>query len=353
MPPFRAEHIGSLLRPQGLVEGHEDAAIAEAIRWQESLGLKVVTDGEFRRESWRLGFVAKVEGFARADALGDVDVQRDDSGNVARAGSAPVAVAKLRRTGPIVADEAAFALKHANATVKATLPAPSYLHYPRGRACVDPRVYPQLEEFFDDMVGIYSEELRALHAMGGRYLQMDEVALPLLCDDNLRAALRARGDDPGALVGLYIDLINRIVCARPEGMTIGVHMCRGNAMGRWIGAGSYEAMAERAFNSLEVDAYFLEYDSERAGGFEPLRFMPRGKKVVLGLVSTKTPRLEEKDALLKKIEAAAHFVPLENLSLSPQCGFASHRKGTALTFAEQEAKLKLVIDTAIHMWGES
>jgi len=351
MPPFRAEHIGSLLRPKGLVEGAEDEAITEAIRWQERLGLKVVTDGEFRRESWRLGFVNKVQGFARADAIGEVDLQRDDAGNVARVGSAPLAVAKLRRTGPVVADEVAFALKHAKSTVKATLPAPSYLHYPRGKACVDPRVYPDLHEFFQDVVNIYVEELRALSEVGGKYLQIDEVAQPLLCDEKLRAAVRARGDDPDELIDLYIDLINRIVHARPAGMTIGVHMCRGNAMGRWIASGRYGAIAERTFNTLEVDAYFLEYDSERAGGFEPLRFMPRGKKVVLGLVSTKTPALEDKAALKRRIEAASRYVPLRDLSISPQCGFASHRKGTGLTFAEQEAKLRLVVETAIDVWG--
>jgi len=321
------------------------------IAWQEGLGLEVVTDGEFRRESWRLGFVAKVAGFARADAVGDVDLQRDDAGNVARVGSAPLALAKLRRTGPIVADEVAFALEHAKSTVKATLPAPSYLHYPRGKACVDPGVYPDLDEFFEDVVQIYAQELRALSEAGGKYLQIDEVAQPLLCDDKLRAAVRARGDDPDGLIDLYIDLINRIVRARPAGMTIGVHMCRGNAMGRWIASGSYEAIAERTFNTLAVDAYFLEYDSERAGGFEPLRFMPRGKKVVLGLVSTKTPALEDRAALKRRIDAAARFVPLQDLSISPQCGFASHRKGGGLTFAQQEAKLRLVVETAIDVWG--
>jgi 5-methyltetrahydropteroyltriglutamate--homocysteine methyltransferase len=351
MPPFRAEHIGSLLRPKGLVEGAEDEAIAEAIRWQERLGLRVVTDGEFRRESWRLGFLSKVQGFARGDAIGEVDVQRDDAGNVARVGSAPLALAKLRRTGPIVADEVAFALEHAKSTVKATLPAPSYLHYPRGKACVDPGVYPDLDAFFEDVVQIYAQELRALSEAGGKYLQIDEVAQPLLCDDKLRAAVRARGDDPDGLIDLYIDLINRIVRARPAGMTIGVHMCRGNAMGRWIASGSYEAIAERTFNTLAVDAYFLEYDSERAGGFEPLRFMPRGKKVVLGLVSTKTPALEDRATLKRRIDAAARFVPLQDLSISPQCGFASHRKGSGLTLAQQEAKLRLVVETAIDVWG--
>jgi 5-methyltetrahydropteroyltriglutamate--homocysteine methyltransferase len=354
-PPFRAEHIGSLLRPKKLLEdrSREDECILEAIRWQESLGLKVVTDGEFRRESWRLGFVSKVIGFARADAVGNVDLQRDDAGNVMRVGSAPVAVTRIRRTRPIVADEIAFSLKHTKRTVKATLPAPSYLHYPRGRNCVDRDVYPDLDQFFDDVVKVYVEELHALHAAGGRYLQIDEVAQTLLCDQKLRDAVRARGDDPEKLVDLYIDLINRIVRARPAGMTIGVHMCRGNAMGKWIAAGGYERIAEKSFSSLEVDAFFLEFDSERAGGFEPLRFIPKGKRVVLGLVSTKVPALEDKNALKKKIEAAACLVPIENLSISPQCGFASHQTGSALRFAEQEAKLRLVVETAREIWGDS
>src|SRR5712691_11119794 len=274
-PPFRAEHIGSLLRPPALLQDLSlaDDSIAEVIRWQESLGLDVVTDGEFRRESWRLGFVSKVRGFARADAIGDVDLQRDDAGNVMRIGSAPVAVTKIRRTGPIVADEVAFSIGKTQCLVKATLPAPSYLHYPRGRNCVDRDVYPDLEQFFSDVVNVYVEELRALHAAGGRYLQIDEVAQTLLCDQRLRDAVKARGDDPERLIDLYIDLINRIVRSRPEGMTIGVHMCRGNAHGKWMAAGGYERIAEKSFSSLNVDAFFLEFDTERAGGFEPLRFI--------------------------------------------------------------------------------
>jgi len=351
-PPFRAEHIGSLLRPAELLAdpSRADECIAEAIRWQEGLGLQVVTDGEFRRESWRLGFVSKVVGFARADAVGNVDLQQDDAGNVMRIGSAPVAVTKIRRTGPIVADEVFFSLQHASSMVKATLPAPSYLHYPRGRNCVDRDVYPDIEEFFDDVVRIYADEIQLLFDKGGRYLQIDEVAQTLLCDQRLRDAVRARGDDPERLIDLYIDLINRIVRSRPEGMTIGVHMCRGNAHGKWMAAGGYERIAEKSFSSLNVDAFFLEFDTERAGGFEPLRFMPKGKKVVLGLVSTKTPVLEEKDALKRKIEAAARYVPIDNLSISPQCGFASHRQGSGLTFAEQEAKLRLVVETAREVW---
>jgi 5-methyltetrahydropteroyltriglutamate--homocysteine methyltransferase len=294
-----------------------------------------------------------VRGFARAGAIGDVDVQRDDAGNVQRVGAAPVAVEKVHRTGPIVADEVAFSLRKTRCCVKATLPAPSYLHYPRGKECVDPRAYADLDEFFDDVVAIYREEIAALHAAGGRYLQIDEVAQPLLCDESLRGAVRARGDDPDRLIDLYIGLINRIVRARPPGMTIGVHMCRGNAMGRWIASGSYERIAERTFSTLEADAFFLEYDTERAGGFEPLRFIPKGKRVVLGLVSTKVPDLESKEFLKRRIDDASKFFPKENLSISPQCGFASHRKGTGLTFAQQEAKLKRVIETAREVWGEA
>jgi 5-methyltetrahydropteroyltriglutamate--homocysteine methyltransferase len=354
-PPFRAEHIGSLLRPQRLLQDRSrvDECIVETIKWQESLGLKVVTDGEFRRESWRLGFVSKVAGFARADAVGNVDLQRDEAGNVMRVGSAPVAVTRILRTGPIVADEVAFSLKHTDRVVKATLPAPSYLHYPRGRNCVDRDVYPDLEEFFDDVVRIYQDEIQALHAAGGRYLQIDEVAQTLLCDQKLRDAVRARGDDPEKLVDLYIDLINRVVRERPAGMTAGVHMCRGNAMGKWIAEGGYERIAEKSFSRMEVDAFFLEFDSERAGGFEPLRFVPKGRRVVLGLVSTKIPALEDKDALRRKIDAAARFVPLENLSISPQCGFASHEKGTTLAFGDQEAKLRRVVETAKEVWGQA
>ena len=364
MPPFRAEHIGSLLRPKALLDARyasppldertlralEDEHIARVIRWQESIGLQSITDGEFRRESWRLGFVSKVAGFSRADAVGDVDVQRDDAGNAAKIGSAPLAVARVRRTGPIVADEVAFARRHATCTVKATLPAPSYLHYPRGDACVDPVVYPDIEAFFDDIVDVYVAELEAVAAAGGRYVQLDEVAQTVLCDETLRDAVRARGDDPDQLIGRYIDLINRIARSRPEGMAIGVHMCRGNAMGKWMASGGYERIAEQAFGSLEVDAFFLEYDTARAGGFEPLRFVPDGKSVVLGLVSTKTPRLESADDLRRRIDEASRYVPLERLGISPQCGFASRDLGTALTFADQEAKLRLVLDTAAAVW---
>jgi 5-methyltetrahydropteroyltriglutamate--homocysteine methyltransferase len=262
-------------------------------------------------------------------------------------------VAKLRRTGAIVADEVGFAMRHTRRTVKATLPAPSYLHYPRGARCVDPEVYPDIEEFFSDVVGIYADELRALHDAGGRCVQLDEVAQPVLCDPDIRAAVRARGDDPDRLLDLYVGLINAILRRRPPGMTVGVHMCRGNVMGKWLASGGYDWLAERAFGGIEADAFFLEYDSERAGGFAPLRHVPPGKTVVLGLVSTKTPRMESTAELERRIAEAARYVPLERLALSPQCGFASGDRGAPLSFDQQEAKLRLVVDTAARVWRGS
>jgi len=366
-PPFRAEHVGSLIRPPELLDARypggskppsaevlreiEDRHIKSVIRAQEEIGLQSITDGEFRRESWRLGLVSKVEGFVRADAVGDVDYQQNRDGERRRIGNAPIATARVRRTGPIVADEVAFTLRHTKGTAKVTIPSPSYLHYLRGAACVDSDVYPDLDKFFEDVVRLYREEVEALCDTGCRYLQIDEVVQALLCDELLREVLRGRGDDPDALCSLYIDLINCIIRDRPADLCVALHMCRGNAMGGWMGSGSYERIAEKVFNTLGVDAFFLEYDSERAGGFEPLRFMPKDKMVVLGLISTKTPVLEPQSALFRQIEAAASFIPLEQLCLSPQCGFASADLGTTLTEADQVAKLGLVIDTATQVWG--
>ena len=283
--------------------------------------------------------------------MGDVDYQQNRDGDRRRIGNAPIATARVRRAGPIVADEVAFTLRHTKGTAKVTIPSPSYLHYLRGAACVDSDVYPDLDKFFEDVVRLYREEVEALCDTGCRYLQIDEVVQALLCDESLREVLRGRGDDPDALCSLYIDLINRIIRDRPADLCVALHMCRGNAMGGWMGSGSYESIVEEVFNTLGVDAFFLEYDSERAGGFEPLRFMPKDKMVVLGLISTKTPVLEPQSALFRQIEAAASFIPLEQLCLSPQCGFASADLGTTLTEADQVAKLGLVIDTAMEVWG--
>ena len=367
LPPFHADHVGSLLRPPELLAARypedgsapdeaslrplEDRLIRDVIRMQEDVGLGSITDGEYRRESWRLGLVSKVAGFARADAVGDVDYQHDDAGGRRRIGNAPVATGPVRRVGPIAADEVEFVLRHTRGAAKATLPSPSYLHYPRGRECVDPDVYPEIDAFFDDVVACYREEIEALYAIGGRYLQIDEVAQALLCDETLRAALRARGDDPDALSDLYIDLINRIVRDRPADLRVAVHMCRGNAMGQWMGSGSYERIADNAFNRLEVDGFLLEYDTDRAGGFEPLRLMPSGKTAVLGLVSTKSAEMESIDGLRRRVDEAARHVPHERLGLCPQCGFASADRGTSLTAEDQAAKLRLVVETAAAIWG--
>lgn len=367
-PPFRADHIGSLLRPDELLAARdqrteqgvdleslralEDEFISGVIRFQEDIGLESITDGEFRRESWRLGFVDKVEGFALADSVGEVDLQQDDSGERRAIGAAPLAVSRVRRSGPIVVDEAEFVLARAKGTVKVTMPAPSYLHYPRGDACVESSVYPDIEEFFTDVVDVYAEEVRALANAGVRYLQLDEVAQTVLCDEDIRDAVRHRGDDPDALIERYIDLVNGVARRRPPDMVLALHMCRGNAMGRWMASGSYDKIAEKTFNTLAVDAYFLEYDTSRAGGFEPLRFMPPDKTVVLGLVSTKTPALESRDDLKRRIDEASRFVPLDRLCLSPQCGFSSHSRGTTLTAEDQAAKLRLVVETAADVWTE-
>jgi 5-methyltetrahydropteroyltriglutamate--homocysteine methyltransferase len=365
--PFRADHVGSLLRPRDLLAHRgehatgeddsralralEDERIEEVIRFQEDIGLESITDGEFRRTSWRLGFVDKVEGFVLTRSVGEVDLQQDDSGERRAIGAAPLAVGRIRRTGPIVVDEAEFVLARTKRTAKVTMPAPSYLHYPRGDACVDTKVYPDIEGFFSDVVEVYAEEVRALSRAGIRYLQLDEVAQPVLCDERIRDAVRRRGDDPDALIDRYIELINRIARHRTPEMVLAVHMCRGNAMGRWMASGGYDRIAEKTFNSLEVDAFFLEYDTPRAGGFEPLRYMPAAKSVVLGLVSTKTPELESREILKRRIEQASRFVPLDRLCLSPQCGFSSHSLGTSLSFEHQAAKLRLVVETAADVWG--
>jgi 5-methyltetrahydropteroyltriglutamate--homocysteine methyltransferase len=330
----------------------EDEHIEKAIRFQEDVGLESVTDGEFRRESWRLGFVDKVEGFTLSESIGKVDLQQDESGERHAIGAAPLAVSRVRRVGPIVVDEADFVCAHTHGTAKVTMPAPSYLHYPRGNACVDPAAYPDIEAFFSDVIDVYAQEVQALSEAGVRYLQLDEVAQTVLCDERIRDAVRDRGDDPDALIDRYIDLINRIAGQRPADMVMAVHMCRGNAMGKWMASGSYDRIAEKTFSTLAVDAFFLEYDTSRAGGFEPLRFMPADKTVVLGLVSTKTPELESKDELKRRIAGASKYVPLDRLCLSPQCGFSSHSLGTSLTAEDQTAKLRLIVETAADVWAE-
>jgi 5-methyltetrahydropteroyltriglutamate--homocysteine methyltransferase len=356
-PPFRAEHIGSLLRPPELRTARrnssedslgevEDRFIDEAILGQERVGLECITDGEFRRSIYFGHFARAVEGFTEMEAL---SVFKDAAGGELRY-LTPVVTGKLARKRGIATEELAYVRKRTKRTPKVTLPSPESQHFFRFREGVSDSIYPDLGEFFRDVARIYREELSELAHRGATYVQLDSVSLPLLCDPSHREAFRARGYDPGRFVSRYVDLFNDAVRAKPPRLTLGVHFCRGNNQGRWLGEGGYEAVSEEVFSRLDADALFLEYDSERAGGFSPLRHVSSDKHVVLGLVSTKTPLLESEDALMRRVDEASRFVPLERLSLSPQCGFASTEAGNPLTPDDQWRKLELVVRTAAKIW---
>jgi len=360
--PFRAEHIGSLLRPAELLaarrefdEGRvsaetlratEDRFIREAVALQERVGLEVITDGEYRRIIYFGHFPAAVSGFTEMDAE---MVFQDAQGGALRYRT-PVVTGKLRRLRGIATNEYDFVRGLTTRTPKVTLPSPPSQHAFRWREGISERAYPDVDDFFADVARIYREELADLAARGATYVQLDDVSFPLLCDTKFREGFRRRGYDPDTMVGRYVTLVNDALRDRPQGMTIGIHLCRGNNQGKWIGEGGYDAVAERIFTGLKVDAFFLEYDSPRAGSFAPLRFMPRDRRVVLGLVTSKTPALEAADTLMKRIEEADRLVDVSRLSLSPQCGFASTAPGNPLTPADQEAKLRLVVETARRVW---
>ena len=366
-PPFRAEHVGSFLRPEGLLAAArafragrigadalreaQDSAIRGVVALQEEMGLRSATDGEFRRRGWSAGFIDAVDGFGlREGAIGF-----RGGGGPERKELSPYARGRIVRSRPVVADEFAFLREVASAAVpKATMPSPSVMHYFLGPDSVDAAAYPDVEAYFADLVAVYREEVAALAEAGCAYLQIDDTALPCNCDERFRAAVRARGEDPDALARRYAALIAEAVSGRPAGMRVAVHMCRGNLKGAWMAEGGYEPVAEAVFAAAPVDAWFLEYDGARAGGFEPLRFMPGDRIVVLGLVSTKTPVLESKDDLKRRVEDAARFVPLERLCLSPQCGFSSAPgRGQAITEDDQKRKLALVVETASEIWGSA
>ena len=363
VPPFRAEHVGSLLRPRRLKDAARgrdegtvpqaeyeailDEQIARAVRLQEEVGLEVITDGEFGRTSWFGFFFERLEGFSlRPSRFTFTD-------HTGRRYEWPTSytVERIRRIAPIAVDEYRRVARLTDRTVKANLPAPSALHFFRGDGCRDPRVYPDLEEWWDDVVAVYRAEIADLAAAGCRYLQLDEVPLAMLCDPGIRDRLRAEGEDPDALVDRYVTITNRILADRPPGLTVAMHLCRGNFRSRWMASGGYDPIAERVFGGLAVDAFFLEYDSERAGDFRPLRHVPEAVGVVLGLVTTKRPDLEDPDELAARVEEASRFVPLDRLALSPQCGFASVAGGNPLTEDEERAKLALVVDVAERIWG--
>lgn len=364
-PPFRADHVGSLLRPTELREARaakaagtlpaetlravEDRHIAEAIRRQEALGLRAATDGEYRRAYWHYDFVAGLDGCE----LYVPDEKIAFKGGV-------LLPHKLRVNGriawnrPVFIEDYSFTAGQVRTAIaKQTIPAPSVVHFRGGRQSIDTSVYPELGPFFADLGEAYHDAVQAFAAAGCRYLQLDEVNIAYLCDPEQIAALKARGEHVEGLLDQYAALINRAIEGRPADMTISMHLCRGNFRSTFVATGGYEPVAEVLFNQIGVDAYFMEYDTERAGGFEPLRLVPRGDKiVVLGLVTTKTGALETKDELKRRIDDASRYLPLEQLALSPQCGFASTEEGNLLSTDEQWRKLELCVEVAREVWGQ-
>src|SRR5919205_2343009 len=336
-PPFRVDHVGSFPRPREVTDAAhqvragelsrerfreiQDEAIRGIVRFQEELGLRSITDGEYRRRVWSGGFIDAVPAFGERE--GALSTFRTESGQITSA-PAPYARERLQRTRGIATDEFAFVKSVVRVgTPKITMPSPPVMHFFLGPRAVDESVYPDMDVFFDDLARVYREEITALAELGCTYLQLDDTALPCNCDERLRRAVRERGEDPGRLTERYARLINEAISERPAGMTIAIHLCRGNARGAWMAEGGYEPIADLLFNAIQVDAYFLEYDTPRAGDFGPLRLVPPTKTVVLGLVSTKTPALESTGELLRRIEDAARYVAIDHLALSPQCGFAS------------------------------
>ncbi|HEX4815756.1 MAG TPA: 5-methyltetrahydropteroyltriglutamate--homocysteine S-methyltransferase [Nonomuraea sp.] len=366
-PPFRADHVGSLLRPHSLLRAREsltgealreaeDDAIREVVRRQEEIGLQSATDGEFRRSSWHMDFIYRLGGIGQADDERITVRFHNEKGDIAFTPAALRVHDRIRLAEPIFADDFTFlrdtvAGRGSGLVPKLTIPSPSMVHYRGGPAAIDPAVYPDVEEFWRDLSTAYAEQVRAIGALGCTYLQFDDTSLAYLNDPAQRAELAARGDDADHMHLRYIKQINAALAAKPAGMTITTHMCRGNFRSSWAAAGGYDHVAEALFGELKVDGFFLEYDDERSGGFEPLRYVPKGKLVVLGLVTTKRGELETKDALKRRIDEAAKFVDLDQLCLSPQCGFSSTVEGNELTIDQQFAKLGRIVETAREVWG--
>jgi methionine synthase II (cobalamin-independent) len=363
MPPFRADHVGSLLRPAALKEARakrergeigadelraiEDREIERVIRKQEAIGLQSVTDGEFRRAFWNYDFLGKLDGVEAY--LGERKIKFQ--------GPQPKpmmlrVVGKLGSYSPHpMIEHFKFVAAHAKATPKMTIPSPSSLHFRYGRDAVPESIYPSMDDFYRDLGESYRKAARAFADAGCRYLQLDEVNFTYLCDPKLRELVANRGEDPATLPHVYARMINAAISDLPKGVTTAMHLCRGNFQSTFVASGGYEPVAEILFNEVGIQAYFMEYDSDRAGGFEPLRFVPKGKMVVLGLVTSKSGKLETKDELKRRIDEAAKFVPLDQLCLSPQCGFASTEEGNILSEEEQWAKLARIVEVAREVWG--
>jgi 5-methyltetrahydropteroyltriglutamate--homocysteine methyltransferase len=367
-PPFRADHVGSLLRPPRLLQAREefaagrlpadelhaveDEAIKDVVRMQHDVGLQSATDGEFRRATWHMDFIYQIGGISKAP--GHLAVRfRNPSGSIEWTPAAIHVGSKLRMDKTIFAEDFGFlqSVVPAGVTPKLTIPSPNMVHYRGGPAALDPDVYPDLEEFWADLAAAYADEVQRLAALGCTYLQFDDTSLAYLNDPEQRAEITERGEDAEHLHLRYIKQINAALAAKPAGMAVTTHLCRGNFRSSWAAEGGYDFVAEALFGELAVDGFFLEYDDERSGGFEPLRFVPPGKMVVLGLVTTKRGELESKETLKRRIDEAARYVPLDQLCLSGQCGFSSTVEGNVLSYDQEVAKLQLIVETAQEVWG--
>jgi 5-methyltetrahydropteroyltriglutamate--homocysteine methyltransferase len=369
-PPFRADHVGSLLRPPelagaraefkaGRLDGAglravEDEAIEGVIALQHEAGLQSVTDGEFRRTSWHMDFIYALDGVEQVQGE-SLHVQfRDAEGEYDYAPPAMRVSGRVGLPGTIFADAFTFLREHAGAdqTPKLTVPSPSMVHYRGGNSSIDETVYPDIDQFWSDLTEAYSAQLHGAYDLGCRYLQLDDTSLAYVNDPAQRAHIEQIGGDPEHLHEQYIANINRVLAGKPDDLVITTHLCRGNNQSMWAAEGGYDFVAEALFGDLAVNGYFLEFDDERSGTFEPLRFVPKGKQVVLGLVTTKRPDLEERDLLERRIDEAAQYVDIDQLCLSPQCGFSSTEEGNRLTIDEERAKLELIVDVAREVWGD-
>jgi 5-methyltetrahydropteroyltriglutamate--homocysteine methyltransferase len=367
-PPFRADHVGSLLRPQKLLRAREehaagirsaedlrrveDEAIRDAVRMQHDVGLQSATDGEFRRGSWHMDFIYQLGGIETVE--GDIRVKfRNDDEEIEYTPAAIAVHERVSLDHTVFAEDFRYlaSLISGDVTAKLTIPSPNMVHYRGGRAALNPEVYPDVEPFWNDLAAAYRAQIRGVAELGCTYLQLDDTSLAYLNDPRQRQAMDQRGEDSSHLHETYVRNINNALADKPEGLTVTTHLCRGNFRSSWAAEGGYDFVAETLFGGLDVDGFFLEYDDARSGGFEPLRFVRKGKMVVLGLVTTKRGELESKDELKRRIEQASKHVPLEQLCLSPQCGFSSTVEGNAVTYEDQVAKLELVVQTASEVWG--
>ena len=366
-PFFRADHVGSLLRPQKLLEARaswkggkltfealqniEDEAIREVVKLQENVGLKAITDGEFRRENWWVDFISQIEGIVISEPDVSSEFKTDGGKGSGYIPKVVKTVSKITHNRSILDRDFETLLKHTKETPKVTIPSPTRIHFHGGRAAVDLETYPDLSNFWSDIARFYQDEIAALEQKGCRYIQIDDPVLTYFLDDRMRNNLQDIGENPDTLINTYATLLNDCIKNRRDDTYLTMHLCRGNALSSWIVSGGYAGLANSIFPNIDVDSFFLEYDDERSGDFAPLDLMPNGKKVVLGLVTSKRGQLETADSIKRRIEEASKIIPLENLALSPQCGFASVDVGNLITLDDQMSKLELVVKTAETIWG--